>query len=129
MKRTILMSALALFAISALSIQNVEAQDVKKKATSTQQTTVNAQTAAEKDVLKPTITTATKEVKKDKACCDEKKMVKDEKAKKECCADKDMKKAEAKKTTDGKADHEKRPAMKQNDTKKKAQTKQEKINK
>ena len=57
----------------------------------------DASTAAEKDVVKPTITTTTKEFKTDKACCTEKKDVKDEKAKKECCADKDVKKADLEK--------------------------------
>ena len=146
MKKTILMSALALFAISALSIQNVEAQDVKKNTTSTEQTAVKPQTADEKDVVKPDaataadknvvkpkVATSTKEVNKDKSCCTEKKEAKDEKAKKECCSGKDVKKVDGKQVSHDKTDGKKHPEMKPKHPKdakdKKPETKEEKNDK
>lgn len=83
MKKSILFGALAIFAISALSIQNVNAQTPEKKADSksVEQVTEKSKT--------PAVTTVGQEpVQKKGDCCQGKKACADKKKGGDCCADK-----------------------------------------
>ena len=108
MKKSIIFGVLAMFAVSALSIQSVEAQNPVKNTTTTEKVTVKPQDKKTVTVDKKTnescadtkVAKDQKNVKSDcceqskvksetKSCCSEKKVVKDEKnvkvdCKKEC---------------------------------------------
>lgn len=88
MKKSLLFGMLAAFAISALSVQNLDAQNPVKKAPT--------ETKVEKKSEKA-VSADSKEMKKDD-CCAEKKATCDKKAGGECCAEKkvaaDQKKAD-----------------------------------
>ena len=96
MKKSILFGALAMFAISALSIQNVNAQTPEKKADSKSvQVTEKSKT--------PTVTTIGQEpVQKKGDCCQEKKACADKKKGGDCCADKKVGTDEKSVKSDGK---------------------------
>ena len=82
MKKSILFGALAMFAIGAMSIQEVNAQnEVKVKKAET--------TTVKEKQEKPSAVTVTQEpVKKKDDCCADKKLATDKKESKDCCADK-----------------------------------------
>ena len=105
MKKSILFGALAFFAVSAMSIQDVNAQNEVKV------NTKKAETVSEKQE-KPAVSTVAQPVKKDD-CCADKKLSTDKKESKDCCADKKVA-ADKKKTDDCCAD------KKVNETEKKA---------
>ena len=96
MKKSILFGALAMFAISALSIQTVNAQTPEKKADSKSvQVTEKSKT--------PTVTTIGQEpVQKKGDCCQEKKACADKKKGADCCADKKVGTDEKSVKSDGK---------------------------
>lgn len=123
MKKSILLGALAFFAVSAMSIQDANAQtEVKVKKAET--------TAVSEKQDNPTTTTITQEpVKQKKAdccaekkeakdCCAEKKVSVDKKESKECCSEKkDEKKASAVKPRAKKADEGKKVKQVKTDSK------------
>lgn len=99
MRKSFLFGVLAFFAVSAMSIQSVEAQNPVKKATTEKKVEKKSEKA---------VTADSKEMKKGD-CCAEKKATCDKKAGGECCESKkvaaDQKKAdccEGKKAADGK---------------------------
>ena len=98
MKRSILFGALAFFAISAMSIQNVDAQNPVKKTTEKQAvTTVKSSKDASSDnkTAKPQVSAESKEAKAD--CCKAKEAKECDNKGKDCCsAAKDGKKVEKK---------------------------------
>ena len=92
MKKSILLGALAFFAISAMSIQNVNAQDTKEK----QETKKAVKMAEKEQAPAATMQEPVKEKKGD--CCAEKKDVKHE-------GEKNLKLEGKKMKYDGKKDH------------------------
>lgn len=93
MKKSILLGALAFFAIGAMSIQNVEAQEPVKKAATTEVSKKPAVKADDQKTEKQTVTSEKAEKPHD--CCASKEVKKDEK-KGDCCASKSEKKVEKK---------------------------------
>ena len=90
MKKSILFGALAIFALGAMSIQDVNAQNAEVKAKGKK-----IETASENQV-KPAATTVAQDPvnqKKDD-CCADKKACTEKKEGKDCCAEKKVKKAE-----------------------------------
>ena len=109
MKKSILFGALAFFAVSAMSIQDVNAQnevkaDSKKvESVSEKQEKPSSTKVAQEPVKKKDDCCAEKKVSADKKadCCADKK-VSEKKESKDCCADKKMKAEEKKVRAEGK---------------------------
>lgn len=86
MKKSILFGAVAFFALSAMGIQNANAQNAEVKSKKAETTAISEK--SEKQVTKPIIQEPVKQKKDD--CCNDKKVSADKKKTADCCETKQM---------------------------------------